>query len=144
MDVEEVDCERDARRYAPNYYLLDTCALLWIVNEPERLSKPAAAIWRTRRNTLVAVSVISYWEIAIKERKHGIEDVARWWEQRMMPYIDMEPIPVREKHITEMALLPHLHRDPFDRMLIAQARVENMLLVTADKQIREYDVRTVW
>lgn len=141
MDVEEI--EEDARRYAPNCYLLDTCALLWVINEPEQLSKAAAAIWRTR-NTLVAVSVISYWEIAIKERKHGIEDVARWWEQRVMPYIDMKPIPVREKDITEMARLPHLHRDPFDRMLIAQARVENMFLVTSDKQIQAYDVRTVW
>ena len=122
---------------------LDTCALLWVANEPERLSKRAAAIWRTR-NTFVAVSVISYWEIAIKERLHSIEDVARWWEQRVKHYIDMEPIPVREAHVRELALLPPLHKDPFDRMLIAQARVENMFLVTSDKQIQAYDVRTVW
>lgn len=69
MAGEGIDFEEDARRFAPNGYLLDTCALLWVANEPERLSKRAAAIWRTR-NTFVAVSVISYWEIAIKERLH--------------------------------------------------------------------------
>ncbi len=62
----------------------------------------------------------------------------------MKHYIDMEPIPVREAHVRELALLPPLHKDPFDRMLIAQARVENMFLVTSDKQIQAYDVRTVW
>lgn len=98
MAGEGIDFEEDARRFAPNGYLLDTCALLWVANEPERLSKRAAAIWRTR-NTFVAVSVISYWEIAIKERLHSIEDVARWWEQRVKHYIDMEPIPVREAHV---------------------------------------------
>jgi PIN domain nuclease of toxin-antitoxin system len=143
MGIEEIDPEEDARRYAPNCYLLDTCTLLWVTNEPERLSRTAAEIWRTP-NTLVAVSVISYWEIAIKAGKHGIDDVARWWARRVMPFVDLETVAVREEHISDLLLLPKLHKDPFDRMLIAQARVENMLLVTPDKQIQEYDVRTVW
>jgi PIN domain nuclease of toxin-antitoxin system len=142
MAVEEIDIEEDARRYSPNRYLLDTCALLWVTNEPERLSQKAASIWLTP-NTLVAVSVISYWEIAIKAEKHGIDNVTRWWGHRVMPYVDLEPIPIREEHIAELTLLPQLHKDPFDRMLIAQARVEKMLLVTCDKQIQAYDVRTV-
>lgn len=126
-------------------YLLDTSVLLWVILEPERLSKGARAIWNSP-NRLVAVSVISYWEIAIKAAKGilPIDDAAVWWERRALLYVDREPIAVREEHITELLLLPPLHKDPFDRMLIAQARVENMLLVTSDKQIQAYDVRTVW
>ena len=59
------------------------------------------------------------------------------------PFVDMEAIPVREEHISDLLRLPKLHKDPFDRMLIAQARVENMPLVTSDMQIQAYDVRTV-
>lgn len=61
-----------------------------------------------------------------------------------MPYVDLDPVQLREEHITESSLLPLLHKDPFDRMLIAQARVENMPIVTSDKKIQAYDVRTVW
>jgi len=93
---------------------------------------------------MVAVSVINYWEIVLKKEKLGIRDVARFWEHRIPPYADLETLPVREEHIAELLLLPPLHKDPFDRMLIAQARVENMFLVTSDKQVQAYDVRTVW
>jgi PIN domain nuclease of toxin-antitoxin system len=143
MGAEGIDFEEYARRYTSNRYLLDTSIVLWVTAEPERLSKAAAAVWRTPE-TLVAVSVISYWEIAIKAGKLRIDDVSRWWEHRVMPFVDMEPIPVREEHIADLLLLPRLHKDPFDRMLIAQARVENMPPVTSDKQIQAYDVRTVW
>lgn len=74
MGAEEIDFEEDARRYAPKIYLLDTCTLLWVTNEPERLSQAASAIWR-EPNTMVAVSVINYWEIVIKKEKLGIRDV---------------------------------------------------------------------
>ncbi len=93
---------------------------------------------------MVAVSVINYWEIVLKKDKLGIRDVPWFWEGRVLPYVDLEALPVREEHIAELLFLPHLHKDPFDRMLIAQARVENMFLVTSDKQIRAYDVPTVW
>ncbi len=93
---------------------------------------------------MIAVSVINYWEIATKAEKYGIADIGKWWEHRVMPFVDLETIQVREDHVTEMLRLPKRHKDPFDRMLIAQARVENMILVTPDKYIRAYDVRTVW
>jgi len=134
-----------AKVSASDIYLLDTSTLLWVIAEPERLSKGARAIW-SNPHGLIAVSVISYWEIAIKAAKGilPIEDVATWWKRRALLYVDAEPIPVREEHIAELVLLPQVHKDPFDRMLIAQARVENMLLVTSDKQIQAYDVRSVW
>jgi PIN domain nuclease of toxin-antitoxin system len=143
MGAEEIDFEEDARRYAPKRYLLDTSIILWVTAQPERLSKAASAIWHDPHRT-VAVSVINYWEIALKKEKPGIRDVPRFWEHFIEPYVDLETIPVREEHIAELLLLPPLHKDPFDRMLVAQARVEDLLLVTSDKQIQAYDVRTVW
>jgi len=56
----------------------------------------------------------------------------------------LETIPVREQHVNELLLLPDIHKDPFDRMLIAQARAEDMWLVTCDDHIRQYQVRIVW
>src|SRR5579871_1830572 len=120
MAAEQIDIEEDARRFRNNCYLLDTCTLLWMTNEPERLSDVATSIWRDP-GRMIAVSVINYWEIAIKKEKLGIPNVAWFWEHRVLPYVDLEPIQIREGHITELLLLPQLHRDPFDRMLVAQA-----------------------
>jgi PIN domain nuclease of toxin-antitoxin system len=143
MGAEEIDFEEDSAPFAPNRYLLDTSTVIWATAEPQRLSRVASVIWHDP-GRVVAVSVINYWEMALKKEKLGIGDVAWFWEHRVLPYVDIEPLPIREEHVTEMLLLPKLHTDPFDRMLIAQARVENMPLVTSDKQIQAYDVRTVW
>jgi PIN domain nuclease of toxin-antitoxin system len=130
---------------APDVYLLDTSTLLWLIMEPRRLSEAAQAIWQNPKK-LVAVSVVSYWEVAIKAKKKifQIDDVAKWWDHRVLPYIDLETVPVREEHVSELLRLPDIHKDPFDRMLIAQARTEDMWLVISDIHIREYQVRTVW
>jgi PIN domain nuclease of toxin-antitoxin system len=143
MGAEEIDFEEAAPRLAPNRYLLDTSIVIWATAEPQRLSKLASVIWHDP-GRIVVVSVINYWEMALKKEKLGIQDVAWFWEHRVLPYVDIEPLPVREQHVTEMLLLPQLHKDPFDRMLIAQARVENMPLVTPDKLVQAYDVRTLW
>ena len=113
--------------------------------EPRRLSEAATAIWQNPKK-LVAVSVVSYWEVAIKAKKKifQIDDVDKWWNRRVLPYIDLETLPIREEHISELLRLPDIHKDPFDRMLIAQARTEDMWLVTSDDRIREYQVRIVW
>lgn len=143
MGAEQIDLQEDARRFRNDCYLLDTCTLLWMTNEPERLSHAATSLWRDPEQ-MIAVSVINYWEIAIKKEKLGIHNVAWFWEHRVLPYVDLEPIQMRESHITDPLLLPQLHKDPFDRMLVAQARVENMILITPDESIRAYDVQTVW
>ena len=70
--------------------------------------------------------------------------MGEWWQRRALLYVDTKPVHVREEHVTELLLLPRLHKDPFDRILIAQARVENMPLVTPDELIRAYDLRTIW
>ena len=93
------------------------------------------------------MSVVSYWEITIKANKKilDIDDVPEWWDRRVLPFIDLETLPIREEHVSELNRLPDIHKDPFDRMLIAQARTEDMSLVTCDALIRSYPaVRIVW
>ena len=124
MGAEELGLHKDSVKSAPDVYLLDTSTLLWLIMEPHRLSEAAKAIWQNPKK-LVAVS-------------------ATWWDRRVVPYIDLETIPVREEHVSELLRLPDIHKDPFDRMLIAQARTEDMWLVTSDDHIREYQVRIVW
>jgi PIN domain nuclease of toxin-antitoxin system len=145
MGVEETGLHEDSLKSAPNVYLLDTSTLLWLIMEPRRLSETAKAIWQNPKR-LVAVSVVSYWEVAIKAKKKifQIDDVGEWWDRRVLPYIDLEAVPVREAHVSELLRLPDIHKDPFDRMLIAQARTEDMWLVTGDDHIREYPGRIVW
>jgi len=113
--------------------------------EPRRLSEAAKAIWQNPKK-LVAVSVVSYWELAIKAKEgiFQIDDVGKWWDRRVMPYVDLETVPVREEHVSELLRLPDIHKDPFDRMLIAQARSEDMWLVTPDDHIGEYQIKIVW
>jgi PIN domain nuclease of toxin-antitoxin system len=114
--------------------------------DPGRLSETALAIWQDPRK-LIAVSVVSYWEVAIKASKRvfRIDDVAMWWARRVLPFSDLETLPIREEHVRELIRLPEIHKDPFDRMSIAQARVEDMSLVTCDAHIRSYPaVRVVW
>ena len=131
---------------APDVYLLDTSTLLWSIMDPDRLSEAARAIWQDP-DKLIAVSVVSYWEVAIKASKKvfRIEDVSSWWARRVLPFSDLETLPIREEHVSELIRLPEIHKDPFDRILIAQARVEDMSLVTCDALIRSYPaVRVVW
>lgn len=145
MGAEQIGPNEDSVKSAPDVYLLDTSTLLWSIMEPSRLSETAKAIWQNPKR-LVAVSVVSYWEVALKAKKKifQIDDVEKWWDRRVLPYIDLETVPIRGEHVSELLRLPDLHKDPFDRMLIAQARTEDMWLVTSDDYIRRYQVRIVW
>jgi PIN domain nuclease of toxin-antitoxin system len=146
MGAEGVDLYEDSVEAAPDVYLLDTSTLLWSIMCPGRLSEAALAIWQDPKK-LIAVSVVSYWEVAIKANKRifQIDDVVTWWARRVLPFSDLETLPIREEHVSELIRLPEIHKDPFDRMLIAQARVEDMWLVTCDALIRSYPaVRVVW
>jgi PIN domain nuclease of toxin-antitoxin system len=117
--------------------LLDTHALLWVLVEPKRLSAQAAAAIAAEESE-VFVSIVSPWEMAIAKARG-----------RMNPPDDLEDhlarnrfelIPVRLLHIRVVESMPHHHRDPFDRMLVAQAQVEGMTLVSVDRKLRQYPV----
>ena len=123
-------------------YLLDTSTLLWALGSPERLSPRARRLVDAGENV---VSVASYWEVVIKAQKGLLEiaDLPTWW-RRATELMTARVLPIRASHVTALAALPMLHKDPFDRILIAQAVAEGLDFVTNDEPISEYSVRTIW
>lgn len=118
--------------------LLDTRLLLWAASEPERLSTKARALLLDPANHLV-FSAASLWEISIKnglERPDFNVDPRRLW--RMLLVNGYRELPVNTEHTVAVNELPNLHKDPFDRILIAQARVEGLVLLTVDKKVAKY------
>lgn len=120
--------------------LLDTHTVLWALAEPERLSEPTRSAIEDARNE-VFVSVVSGWEIAIK-RAHGKLQAPDDIEAGIAAQ-GFEPLLITFHHAERAGALPPHHRDPFDRMLIAQAQAEGLTLVTRDTRIPLYGVRTM-
>ena len=122
--------------------LLDTCAVLWAARQPERLSPRIRDLLLDSREELV-LSVVSAWQIALKPQL-GITDVARWFRQAAR-HLHARILPVRLEHIAALETLPPRHRDPFDRLLIAQAMAGQLALLTPDEAIQKYpEVNCVW
>lgn len=118
--------------------LLDTHVLLWAASEPQRLSAKARTLLLDPANQLV-FSAASLWEISIKsslDRTDFKVDTRRLW--RMMLVNGYRELPITSEHTVAVNELPALHKDPFDRILVAQARVEGLLLLTADKIVAKY------
>lgn len=119
--------------------LIDTHLLLWAAASPERLSDAAMALMADPDNA-PHFSVASLWEVVIKSslgREDFQVDAARL--RRGLVDNGYTELPITAGHAIAVADLPHLHRDPFDRILIAQARYEGLLLLTADTRITDYD-----
>jgi PIN domain nuclease of toxin-antitoxin system len=127
---------------AKSAHLLDTSTLLWALGKPERLSAKARRLVEAGENV---VSVASYWEVVIKVQKGllFIGDLVTWW-RRATELTSARILHIRPSHITELSALPMLHKDPFDRILIAQAKTEDLGIVTSDGPIGEYPVQTIW
>lgn len=118
--------------------LLDTHLLLWAASEPERLSAKARALLLDPANQLM-FSAASLWEVTIKnslDRPDFKVDSRRLW--RMLLVCGYRELPVTSEHTVAVNDLPQLHKDPFDRILVAQARVESLLLLTVDKAVAKY------
>jgi PIN domain nuclease of toxin-antitoxin system len=109
--------------------------MLWAISDPGRLSVQARSAIAAEEND-VFVSVVSPWEIAIKQSRNRIEipdDLDRGLESSRFKLL-----PVLLRHTRAIESMPHHHRDPFDRMLVAQAIVDGMILVTADRKLTHY------
>ena len=117
--------------------LLDTHALLWWLADDARLAEPARAEIADAANT-VCVSAASAWELAIKARLGRLSMPDDLGQQLLANSI--VPMPVEVRHALAVRLLPDHHRDPFDRLLVAQAKTEGLTIVTADQSIPRYDV----
>ena len=118
--------------------LLDTHLLLWAAGQPERLSKAARDLIEAADNELI-FSTASLWEVVIK-RGLGRDDFqvdARLLRRGLLDngYTELS---IRSEHVVAIESLPPLHKDPFDRVLIAQALVEGITLVTTDETVARY------
>ena len=123
-------------------HLLDTSTLLWALGSPERLSMRARRLVDAGENV---ISVASFWEVVIKTQKGllTIPDLGTWWG-RATELLSARVLPIRASHVSALAALPMLHKDPFDRILTAQAVAEGLDVVTSDESIAGYSVRTIW
>lgn len=123
-------------------HLLDTSTLLWALGSPERLSPRVRSLVDAGENV---VSVASFWEVVVKTQKGllSIADLPTWW-RRATEIMRARTLPIRATHVSALAALPLIHKDPFDRILAAQAIAEGLDFVTNDEHIRAYPVRTIW
>ncbi len=120
--------------------LLDTHALLWWLTEPEQLNDGTHEAISDPDNR-VLISAVSGWEIALKSNLRKLEvpdNVYSTIDQQ-----GFEHLSVTFQHGVEAGGLPLHHRDPFDRLLVAQARLEDLVLVTSDNRITQYEVNTM-
>jgi PIN domain nuclease of toxin-antitoxin system len=118
--------------------LLDTQLVLWAAGQPDKLSDEARALLEARDNELL-FSAASIWEITIKNGL-GREDVRvepRLLRRGLLDNGYLE-LPITSQHAVGIDGLPALHRDPFDRLLVAQAQTEGIMLITADAQVAQY------
>ena len=115
--------------------LLDTHVYLWCRSDPSRLTAKERAAIRDSANELL-LSVASAWEIEIKRALGKLELPDDWMDATAA--FGVQWLPVRPDHVRQLRALPPIHRDPFDRMLVAQARAEGVRLVTHDPLVRAY------
>jgi PIN domain nuclease of toxin-antitoxin system len=122
--------------------LTDTHTLVWALSEPEALGTQVRVALTQSPFT---ASVANLWELVLKSRKPGalVADPLPWWEK----YVVRSGIPalaIRTAHIRVLAGLPEFHKDPFDRILVAQALAEGLTLATKDAVLARYGVPVVW
>ena len=124
-------------------YLLDTNALLFVFSAPSKLSVRARRIVRGELD--LSVSVVSFWEIAIKQ------SIGQLQVNMTIPNLEslcigrnIQILSLGSAAIERIKALPTIHGDPFDRLIIAQAQMEDMTIVTCDKIMPQYPVKTVW
>jgi PIN domain nuclease of toxin-antitoxin system len=125
--------------------LLDTHTFLWFVLNDPQLSGAAQRLISDPAND-VLISPVSFWEIAIKVGLHKLDLHAPYdaFMQRGIMGNDFEILPIEPRHTSVLTTLPLHHRDPFARLLVAQAMVEGIPLVSADALLDQYPVTRLW
>ena len=121
--------------------LLDTQCWLWMAASPERLSARARSLVELGQNEL-CLSAASSWEIAVKHALGKLqlpEPPARYVPTRL-DKLRVLPLSIDHRHALHVATLPPHHRDPFDRLIVAQAQLEDLPVLTADPQLDSYDI----
>jgi PIN domain nuclease of toxin-antitoxin system len=132
-------------------YLLDTSIFLWMIAQPDKLNAKARKLLSAAETELY-LSAASCWEIVIKAavRRLELDAPPAQYIPKWQSTYNIRPLAISQLHALELSELPanHRHKDPFDRMLIVQARVEKMVLLTSDltvtKYAANYPVETFW
>lgn len=127
-------------------FLLDTCTVVWWCFESARIPAGVRKHLESPANEAF-VSVVSPWEVAVKEKLDRFSEYPPKFGERLRAEVishRFATLPISWDHGARAGALPLHHRDPFDRMLVAQAQIENCVLVSPDEAFAPYDVRTLW
>ena len=124
--------------------LIDTHSLIWFLNGDERLSNTVKNLIEDTDNVKL-VSIASVWEIAIKISLNKFR-----FEKGLKHFLSLiedngfVTLPITFEHAMIVSTLEFIHRDPFDRLLIAQCKVDNLTLLTKDDAVKQYNIKTIW
>lgn len=126
-------------------YLLDTHTLLWLLSDSDQLSEKVRSIIENRNNASY-VSMVTFWEIAIKINLGKL--TLNLALNELIPLLtdnDIEILQISFEHILQLEVLEDIHRDPFDRLLISQAKHEGLIVLSKDRYFSRYkDLRVLW
>lgn len=126
-------------------YLLDTHTLLWLLSDSDQLSEKVRSIIENRNNASY-VSMVTFWEIAIKINLGKL--TLNLALNELIPLLtdnDIEILQISFEHILQLEVLEDIHRDPFDRLLISQAKHEGLIVLSKDRYFSQYkDLRVLW
>ena len=125
--------------------LLDTHVLIWIFQDHQSLSVTAREQYADNQNELY-FSVASYWEMCIKLSLGKLKLKENWTStlEEEMAMNEIKWLPIRPRHINAIVKMPWIHRDPFDRLLVAQCQTEELAFMTADVKLSAYEIDVVW
>ena len=125
--------------------LLDTCTFVWLVADAKRLGRTARKTLNDAKRELF-LSDASVWEIALKWQagKLTLPEPPRRWVEAQARQWALRGVPISRAHLYRVTELPDHHRDPFDRILVAQAIEHHLTIVTPDPCIRQYPVAVLW
>ena len=125
--------------------ILDTHTLIWIADDDSRLASDARALVEDPSTDLL-ISAATIWEIAIKcgSGKLSLAGRFRPWIESIIAALEAEVLPITVEYADAQSTLPPHHRDPFDRLIVAQALVEGSPIVGIDRRLDDYGVRRIW
>jgi PIN domain nuclease of toxin-antitoxin system len=125
-------------------YLLDTHTLNWFINGDKQLTVKAKELIQNIKNKCF-VSIASIWEIAIKVSL-GKLDINKGFDElsRLITKYEFEILPISFEHIRELLDLEFYHRDPFDRIILSQAKIEKIPVISCDKIFKLYPINLIW
>ena len=124
--------------------LLDTCTFVWLVAEPERISAKVKRAIDSEADLVLSDATV--WEICLKWKAGKLQLPApprRWTEEQAATW-SLSRVPLAADDLYRTTELPDLHRDPFDRLLVAQAMARDLTIATPDEAVRAYPVPTIW